>query len=207
MTKPILWIATSNQDKVLEYQKLLPNYQIKTLVDLPFAYEEPEENGTTFEENALIKARDLANKLQAPVIGDDSGICVTALDGFPGIYSKRWASPITDWPTICQLLLAKVAANPKAAKTAKMVTVLAWYNPLTNEEALFRGEMEGQLNNKVELGDGRCFGYDLVFRPGDSLETYSQMPLDQKNFTSARQKAAQKLAQFLKERMQNDSKN
>lgn len=207
MTKPILWIATSNHHKVSEYKKLLPLYEIKTLADLPFDYEEPEENGVTFEENALIKARDLALRLQAPVVGDDSGICVKALDNFPGVYSKRWAYPNTDWPTICEMLLKKVEAKPEAVRDAQMVTVLAWYDPKTKKHVFFKGEIKGQLSHQVEMGDGRCFGYDLVFCPEESKKTYSQMSLAEKNITSARQTAVKKLALFLKGEMIDDQKN
>ena len=84
-----IWIATSNQHKVEEFKKMLPEYNVKCLKDLDQKIE-IIENGTTFEENAICKAKSLYDVLHQPVISDDSGIEVDAMDKKPGVYSARW---------------------------------------------------------------------------------------------------------------------
>lgn len=205
MNKPILWIATKNPNKAREYELLLPDYQIKTLFDLTQEYVEPAEDGQSFADNAVLKAKALALKTQELALGDDSGICVTALNGFPGIYSKRWTAPIEESTKVCQMLLDKLAAvSDTPNRQAMMQTSLALYNPTTQSALVFEGQVEGNLANKVKLGEG--FGYDLIFQPDSSLKTYSEMGQKEKNKYSARQIAAQKLQTYLESENQNHVK-
>lgn len=198
MKKKIIWVSTTNKGKIAEYQKLLTDFEIKTLLDLP-NYPDIEETGLTFEANALLKAKDLAKFINGIALGDDSGICVDLLDGFPGIYSKRWCYPIVKDAEISQALLDKLKQeHPNQKYSAKFQTSIALYNAIDQTEQIFTGIVEGHLNEEViQTKDG--FGYDNIFIPNGSDLTYSMIGTDEKIKGSARTLALTKLNKWMKE--------
>jgi len=201
MTRKKLWIATNNQHKVKEFQELLPNYEIKSLLDL----DEDliiEENGKTFAENAMIKAKALAVLINEPSIGDDSGLMVKALNGFPGVYSKRWAYPIVDEQEINAKLLEKMQGLKN--RQATFETVIAYYNPQANIEKVFSGSIEGTIT-LAPRGE-KVFGYDQIFQPIHSQKTFSELE-SAKNEFSHRQMAIQKFINYEQGSENNDSEN
>ncbi|WP_031543199.1 non-canonical purine NTP pyrophosphatase [Mesoplasma photuris] len=198
MNKQTLWIATANVKKAEEFKLLFPEFEVKTILDLP-NYIDTEENGLTFEENSLLKAKDLAKFVKGIAIGDDSGICVDALDGFPGIYSKRWAYPTTNWDEICQKLVSKIdeSATPNN-RQAQMVTTIGFYDAINDFEKTFYIAVEGSVS-KIAKPTNDAFGYDGVFAPGVSSKTYSEMTKAEKFETSSRNLAVQQFKKFYKE--------
>ena len=125
-----IWIATSNQHKVQEFQRMLgDNVQVKCLSDLDKDVEIIED-GKTFEENALIKARSLYNAIGQPVISDDSGLEVDAMDGMPGVYSARFMGEDTSYDIKNQAIIDAVEGKDRSAR---FVCVIAFIDQEGNE--------------------------------------------------------------------------
>ena len=154
-TETPLVVATRNEHKLREFQRLLPEI---SLVPLPAGVELPPETGRTFAENALAKARAAAVATGAAAIGDDSGIEADALDGRPGIYSARFAGPGADDGAN----LAKLRALAPAGSGLRYVCALAHVSP-AGEERVFVAECRGTL--AAQPRGSRGFGYDPVFLP------------------------------------------
>ena len=129
-----IWIATSNQHKVEEFKKMLPEYNVKCLKDLDQKIE-IIENGTTFEENAICKAKSLYDVLHQPVISDDSGIEVDAMDKKPGVYSARWMGENTSYEIKNKAIIDAVKGK---VKTARYVCVIAYIDEMGNAHT-YRG--------------------------------------------------------------------
>lgn len=178
-----IWIATKNKHKVEEFEKMLKDkVQVKCLLDL----EEPVEiieNGKTFEENALIKARQLYEHLHQPVISDDSGIEVDAMDKMPGVYSARWMGEDTSYEIKNQAIMDNVKGKDR---TARYVCVIAYIDE-NGKEAVYRGEVEGQIYDKAIGENG--FGYDPIFYYPPYQTTLANVSDEMKNKISHRGKA------------------
>lgn len=207
MNRPIIWLATTNNFKLGEYKKLLPNYDVKSIVDLPSSYYETSEKGLTFSDNALLKAKDLAHFINGIAIGDDSGIEVEVLNQFPGIYSKRWASPETNWKKI-NLKLLDLVANSKnpANRKATMITSIAFFDARTGQNEIFEARVKGRLVENLGPQNTPIFGYDPVFIPHGYNLPYSQLSKAKKNQISARALAIKKFIAFLERNDQNNDK-
>jgi len=201
MQKKNIWIATKNKKKIKEFKALLPDYQIKSLLDLPMELV-IEETGQTLEENALIKAKVLSTYLNEPAIGDDSGIFIKGLNNFPGVNSKRWAWPITDEQEINSLILKKM--KDVNDRSAQMRTVLVYADPATKTENYFLGVIKGKISK--EPRGKQVFGYDQIFELEDSKKTLSELGKN-KNDYSHRQMAIYQLTEFLLKENINDKKN
>lgn len=187
-------IATSNAHKVEEFSRMLSplGYQVKSLLDI----EEPieiEENGTTFAENALIKARSVHAYLHRAVISDDSGLAVDALDGAPGVYSARFLGKDTDYKIKNQYIIDKVKGKERGAQFVCAIG----YVEENGEEHVFIGEVHGEIATEM-IGD-KGFGYDPIFYYPPYHTTLANVSEDQKNAISHRGKALEKLLAFLKE--------
>ena len=184
-----VWIATSNKHKVEEFQKMLKNVDVKCLSDLNQDVE-IVETGTTFEENAIIKAMSLYNVIHQPVLSDDSGIEVVAMDKMPGVYSARWMGEDTSYDIKNQAIIDAVKDKEK---TARYVCVIAFVDEKGNPHT-YRGTVEGEIND-IPLGSNG-FGYDPIFYYPPYKTTLANVSDDMKNAISHRGKA---LELFLKD--------
>jgi XTP/dITP diphosphohydrolase len=173
-----LVIASHNEGKVREIEALLGPYGIEPIsaksLDLP----EPEETGTTFVANAELKALQAADLSGLPALADDSGLCVEALNGDPGIFSARWAGPGKDFGLAMKLVEDKLAAaGPETVRDAHFVCALALAWPDGHVE-WFEGRVDGQLVWPPRGEHG--FGYDPMFLPDGHDRTFGEMSHDEK---------------------------
>ena len=174
-------IATHNPGKLKEMQDLLAPYGIEAVSAGALGLPEPEETGTTFQENARIKAVAAANAARLPAFADDSGLCVDALGGQPGIYSARWGGPEKDFQMAMenvQALLITVNALTAEARKARFVSVLTLAWPDGHVED-FEGVVKGTLVWPPR-GD-RGFGYDPMFVPEGHSRTFGEMSMEEKH--------------------------
>ncbi len=175
-----IWIATKNAHKIEEFQTMLgTDVQVCSLLDLKQEVE-IVENGTTFEENALIKARSLYQVLHEPVISDDSGLEVDAMDGAPGVYSARWMGEDTSY-TIKNEAIIKACEGKE--KSARYVCVIAYIDQDGNEKT-YQGTIEGLIHDQPMGTNG--FGYDPIFYFPPFQTTLADVSEQQKNSVSHR---------------------
>ncbi|MDO4466499.1 MAG: RdgB/HAM1 family non-canonical purine NTP pyrophosphatase [Bacillota bacterium] len=190
-----IWIATGNAHKVQEFQTMFEDYKVRSMKDLDQKIEIIED-GKTFEENALIKARSLYNVLKQPVISDDSGIEVDAMDKKPGVESARWMGEDTSYDIKNQAIMDAVEGKDR---TARYVCVIAYIDE-NGKEHVYRGECEGEIYTE-QLGT-KGFGYDPIFYYPPFKTTLANVSEEQKNSISHRGKA---LELFMKDwRKKND---
>jgi XTP/dITP diphosphohydrolase len=188
-----LVLATRNPHKLREFALLLDGHAVEPLPD---AVELPPEDGDTFAANALGKARAAAAATGLPAFADDSGICVPALGGAPGIRSARWAGEdATDADNLEKLL----AEAPDGADL-EYVCVIAFTDPASGEEATFEGRCTGTLTREPR-GEGG-FGYDPAFVPDDDHtgRTMAELTAAEKDAISHRGRAARDFAAWLARR-------
>lgn len=189
-----LLLATTNAGKIRELKELLgTNYQILSLKDFP-AIPPAVENGTTFAENALIKARLAAAHSHIWTLADDSGLAVDYLNGAPGIYSARFAGENATDAENNAKLLALLADVPYEKRTARFICAIALVSP-DGEEYTFRGSSDGHLLTAALGTDG--FGYDPLFYSDELGVTFAQASSVQKNTVSHRSRALAKACAFL----------
>ncbi|MBR5291088.1 MAG: XTP/dITP diphosphatase [Erysipelotrichaceae bacterium] len=190
-----LMIATSNAHKVEEFKKMLEprGIVVKSLLDLEEQFD-IEENGTTFEENALIKARSIAKHLDIPVISDDSGLVIDALKGAPGIHSARYLGKDTDYKTKNTIILSRLADVEGEARSARFVCAMGLVYP-DGKEMTFTGTIEGYIHDKIEGPNG--FGYDPIFYYPPFGTTTANVSDEMKNSVSHRGNALKKLMEYL----------
>ena len=195
-----LILATSNKDKAREIAEISDGtpFVVTTMKEEGF---DPDivEDGKTFEENALIKARAVhALAKGAYVMADDSGLCIDALDGAPGIYSARFCGEDSTYPEKFAKIFEMLKDVPEEQRTAKFVCSIAVVRP-DGSEFTVRGEICGVLHEKP-MGDGG-FGYDPIFYVPEFGMTTAQMTKEQKNSISHRGKASRAMAERLKEEL------
>lgn len=186
-----LILASNNAHKVEEIKSILEDYRILTLKDINYT-EEIVEDGTTFEENALIKARTIYKYSGKTAISDDSGLSVDLLDGRPGVYSARYSKEQTDEKNIEKVLLELNGQKSKA----KFVSVIALVKP-DGTELTFRGECHGEIIFEKRGTNG--FGYDPIFYVPSLDKTFAELSAEQKNSISHRKQSLEKFSQYLKE--------
>lgn len=191
MQKEIL-VATHNQHKKEEIQQILgEHFLVKSLTDYGI-HDEIVEDGKTFEENALIKAKYCFEKTGIPSVGDDSGLVVEALDGRPGIFSARYAGDHDFAKNIAKVLQEM---EGETNRDAYFITVLCLYDEAG--ENFFEGRVYGKLltENKGHKG----FGYDPIFVPNGHDITFAEMLPEEKNKISHRRKAMDLFLEFQQE--------
>ena len=203
MTTPrTLILATRNQGKVRELRDPLARFGFD-VQSLPEDFSEIEENGTTFEENALIKARAVAEALGVAAAADDSGLEVDALGGAPGVYSARYSD---DWPAVegeskdernNRKLLAELEGVPAEKRTARFRCCMALVIP-GGEEIVVSGAWEGSIGFKRAGSNG--FGYDPLFIDPELELTGAELTREAKMVRSHRGKALSKLLAEVEER-------
>ena len=188
-------VASTNQGKIKEIKAMLKDIDIEVLSmkDVLEQELEIEETGTTFKENALIKAQTIANIVNKPVLADDSGLEVDALDKQPGIYSARFLGADTSYNIKNQYI---IDALKDKERTARFVCAMALVIP-GQEPILIEETMEGLINDKIEGANG--FGYDPIFYFPPCQMTSAMMSMKEKNKYSHRAKALKKLYTILKE--------
>ncbi|CAN7686738.1 RdgB/HAM1 family non-canonical purine NTP pyrophosphatase [Bosea sp. LjRoot237] len=174
-------IATHNQGKLREMRELLAPYGVELVSAGELGLPEPEENGHMFAENAAIKAIAAAEASGLPALADDSGVCIDALDGAPGLFSANWAGPGKDFaPALArvQMELAKRGATTPEQRKAHFVSalVIAWPD---GHQELFEGRVFGTI---VEAPRGLSgFGYDPIFQPAGHGKTFGEMTAEEKH--------------------------
>jgi XTP/dITP diphosphohydrolase len=190
-----LVIASHNEGKVREIGALMAPYGIETVSAASLGIPEPEETGTSFVANAELKARFSADLSGLVALADDSGLCVDALNGDPGVYTANWAETPTgrDW----NLAMRKVedaleAKGPEAGRDAHFVCVLSLCWPDGHVES-FEGRVDGALTWPPRGTVG--FGYDPVFVPSGYDQSFAELDTAEKNRISHRAEAFAKLAQ------------
>ena len=188
-----LIIATNNPGKVKEFQNIFSEkgYLVKSLRDFP-EVEDVEETGTTFEENALLKATEVAKALNVLVIADDSGLEVDALNGEPGVYSARYAGNEKNDKANIDKVLMELKEVQEEKRTARFVCVLAVAKP-DGESFTVRGTCEGFITTE-RIGDNG-FGYDPIFYIKEMDKTMAQLTKDEKNKISHRARAIELLSE------------
>lgn len=173
-------IATHNAGKLAEMQALLRPFGVVAVSAGALGLAEPEETGTTFAENAAIKAHAAARASALPALADDSGLCVHALDGAPGIFSARWGGGARDFGAAMARVGAELdrRAVPQPDRTGHFVSalVLAWPD---GTDALFEGRVFGTLILPPRGSQG--FGYDAMFLPDGHDRTFGEMSAEEKH--------------------------
>ena len=195
MKKLDIVIASGNKNKIKEYKELFKGYPINvTSIKDEGITLDVEETGSTFIENSLIKARYIASKLDKVVIADDSGLCVHALDDFPGIYSARFMEG-QDYSLKNKAINEMLAEHED--KTAHYTCVIAFVSKEENIEKTFEGKCFGHIISPIEGPHG--FGYDPIFVPEGEDKPFSLISDEKKNEISHRGVATKLLMEYLDE--------
>jgi len=184
-------IATKNPGKAREFEHIFATrgIEVRTLLDFP-ELPEVEETGTTFEENATLKAEAVSRALNKMVIGDDSGLIVDALEGRPGIYSARYAGEPKNDQNNTDKVLVELAGIPENTRTARFYCALAIAIPKQATRTV-SGTCEGRILNERRGSNG--FGYDPVFYVPEKGMTMAELSSTEKNTISHRANALKKL--------------
>lgn len=190
-----LVIASHNEGKVREIRALLAPYGIEPVSAASLGLPEPDETGTTFVANAELKAMQAADLSGLPALADDSGMCVDALGGDPGIFSARWAGPSKDFGLAMELVEKNIAdkavpGEPEPSRDAHFVCALALAWPDGHVE-WFEGRVDGILVWPPRGKNG--FGYDPMFLPNGHIQTFGEMDADAKHAMSHRADAFRQL--------------
>ncbi|MGA9226534.1 MAG: XTP/dITP diphosphatase [Mesobacillus sp.] len=195
-------IATKNVGKAKEFEKLfLPlGMTVKTLLDYP-ELEDVDETGTTFEENAVLKAETISKVLGVMVIGDDSGLEVDALEGRPGVYSARYAGIEKNDEANIDKVLAELQDVSENERTARFCCALAMAEPGKETLTVF-GTCEGHILRERKGSNG--FGYDPVFFVESEGKAMAELSSEEKNKISHRANAIKQLEKTLKHRKQSN---
>ena len=183
-----LIFATGNKDKMREIREIMSglDYEILSMKEAGIDVDIVED-GTTFQENALIKARAIHALCHELVLADDSGLMVDALNGAPGVYSARYGHKSSDGERT-EFLLENMKDVPDEKRTAKFVCVITCLWP-DGRKIVARGECPGVITREVHGENG--FGYDPVFYLPELGMTYAELPSEQKNAISHRARALQ----------------
>ena len=191
-------IATNNPHKVVEFKKILAplGIQCVSLKEMGIVCD-AEETGTTFAENAYIKAKAVYDICKLPTVADDSGICVDALGGEPGIYSARYGfdESLDDWGRL-ELLLKNTEHVPDGERQAQFVCVITMVTP-DGQTIQARGEIHGELTREPAGENG--FGYDPIFYYPPLGKTTAELSPEEKNEVSHRANALKVFYEKLKE--------
>lgn len=188
MNKKLLF-ATHNKNKVKEVSQVLTNFEILSLTDIGF-YQEVEETGKTFHENAEIKVDAVRNEFNGTIFADDSGLVIPALNNEPGIYSSRYAGTGNSEDNIQKVLQKLENGNNRYAYFLTVICLL--YN---NKKYFFEGKIQGDILLTPEGSGG--FGYDPIFKPKDYVKSFALLSFEEKNRISHRGKAIEMMKSFI----------
>ena len=190
-----LLLATRNEGKILEFRRILDalapgEIELVGLDQFPHLHD-VEETGSTFEENALLKAREMSEATGLPAIADDSGLCVDALDGAPGIFSARWAGNHGDDKANLEKVLAQLSEVPDEKRGAYFLCLAVLYLP-DGRTHCEEGRFYGRILHSPLGTNG--FGYDPIFQPEGLEISSAQMSSHEKDAVSHRGKALRAIA-------------
>ena len=190
-----IFLASGNTKKILEMQRILaehvPGIEVLGIADVE-GYVEPVEDQPTFEGTALLKARAGMAATGLPSVADDSGLCVDALNGMPGVLSARWAGPPKADERNNELLLAQLADVPDDRRTAHFTCAVAFCHP-DGDEIVVHGRMDGRIIRETRGSGG--FGYDVLFVAAEAEGvTTAELSVEQKDAISHRGRALREIA-------------
>ncbi|MCR5807232.1 MAG: RdgB/HAM1 family non-canonical purine NTP pyrophosphatase [Oscillospiraceae bacterium] len=184
-----LILATNNQNKLREFREVLSPYGFEVISQSEAGIDiEVEETGTTFEENAYLKAKAVYDIAKLPVIADDSGLQVDYLGGAPGVYSARYAEP----GHRCERILRELEGVPDEKRTARFNCTIVYLDE-NGDKFVAVGTCEGRIGYEKRGTNG--FGYDPIFIRGD--RSFAELSADEKNAVSHRGNAIRKLEEHL----------
>jgi XTP/dITP diphosphohydrolase len=192
-----LLIATKNTGKIKEMEKLFSELPItlrslKDFADVP----EPEETGSTFAENAILKAKYYALQTKLSALADDSGLEVAALDGAPGVFSARYAGENADDSEKIEKLLNRLEATPANKRSARFICAMALADEKGEIKYLTEGICNGTIAFKSRGKNG--FGYDPIFLPDGFSRTFGELSNEIKQEISHRARASEKIIEYLR---------
>ena len=190
-------LASGNAGKLAEIARILEDLDITVVPQSEFGVTDADETGTTFVENALIKARHAVEATGLPAIADDSGICVDALDGRPGVYSARYAGPGATDQSNNERLLAELDGVPDEQRGAAFHCVACFVAPDVDEPVIAEGEWRGRILHE-RRGEGG-FGYDPLFFLPELGKSSAELSPQEKNARSHRGQAIAELGRKLHE--------
>lgn len=179
-----LLIATHNKGKLAEFRQLLGPYVKEIISAGELNLPEPEETGETFYDNALLKAQAAMQATGIPSLADDSGLCVNALDGQPGVFSARWAGPEKDLNMAMQRVHQELGQTQDRSAYFVCALVLVWPN---GQNVQVEGRCDGDLVWPPRGTGGH--GYDPVFQPTGETRTFAEMAAEEKDKESHRGRA------------------
>ncbi|WP_219463493.1 RdgB/HAM1 family non-canonical purine NTP pyrophosphatase [Nonomuraea rhizosphaerae] len=188
-------LATRNPGKIAELRRILSTFEIVGVEEFPHIGD-VAETGITFEENALLKAHAVAQGSGLPAVADDSGLCVDAFNGMPGVFSARWAGRHGDDQANLDLLLAQISDLPEEKLTAHFRCVAALALP-DGEWRTVEGRLPGHLIKTPRGGNG--FGYDPILVPDGDTRTTAEMSPGEKDAISHRGRAFRALAPIVRD--------
>ena len=189
LNNKLIVIASHNEGKIKEFKSLFSKYNVKLLKSSQLKIKEVDETGKSFEENAILKALSIPSDQIS--LSDDSGLCVDALNGRPGIFSARFSNDCGGWDKAMREIYKQISNLKKPFYTAKFVSVLA-LKIKEQRIKLFRGEISGTITWPPRGHNG--FGYDPFFIPNGYKETFGEMQHKDKILRDHRYKAFLKLS-------------
>ena len=190
-----LVVATGNKHKLQEIQAIFADVRVISARESGYLGD-PEETGATFEENAIIKARAAAEALNLPALADDSGLCVAALGGAPGIYSARYAGGHGDDKKNREKLLAELGDEKNRAAYFRSAAALCFPQSMGGKTVTATGDTHGRILTREEGENG--FGYDCLFYSDDLCKSFGVASAEEKNAVSHRFRALTALKEKLK---------
>lgn len=190
-----LVVATGNKHKLQEIQAIFKDVRVVSAREAGYLGD-PEETGATFEENAIIKARAAAEALNLPALADDSGLCVAALGGAPGIYSARYAGGHGDDKKNREKLLAELGDEKNRAAYFRSAAALCFPQSMGGKTVTATGDTHGRILTREEGENG--FGYDCLFYSNDLCKSFGVASAEEKNAVSHRFRALTALKEKLK---------
>lgn len=195
MEPETLVVATGNKHKLQEIQAIFKDVRVVSAREAGYLGD-PEETGATFEENAIIKARAAAEALNLPALADDSGLCVAALGGAPGIYSARYAGGHGDDKKNREKLLAELGDEKNRAAYFRSAAALCFPQSMGGKTVTATGDTHGRILTREEGENG--FGYDCLFYSDDLCKSFGVASAEEKNAVSHRFRALTALKEKLK---------
>ncbi len=195
-----LVVASHNQGKIDEIKRMMAPFKVDVVSARELELPDVEETGTTFRENAALKANQLSEISGLPCLADDSGLCVDALGGKPGVYSARYAGPERDFDRAMEYLIEELRNSGSNDWSAHFSCVLALKIP-GRECRFFEGKVEGEIVSEKSGHNG--FGFDPIFKPHGFDKTFANFTAEEKAKISHRGRAFEKFCRELEDLISN----